>query len=67
MAYIVDAQLHQITGSKFAVDRKIEQGKFTRSFSDLETDSNRPDIFSFKGAFCPTSFPLFQGICCLAA
>jgi hypothetical protein len=51
VAYIADAQLHQITGSKFAVDRKIEQGKFTRSFSNLETDLNRPISFSFKGAF----------------
>lgn len=53
MAYIVDAQLHQITGSKFAVDRKIEQGKFTRSFSDLETDSNRPDILQLQGRLLP--------------
>jgi len=68
VAYIADAQLHKITGSQFAVDRKIEQGKFTRSFSDLETDSNRPDNPSgLKGAFCPTSFPLFQGMCCFAA
>ena len=61
VADIADAQLHQITGSKFAVDRKIEQGKFTRSFSDLETDSNCPDILQFQGRFLPDEFSLIPG------
>jgi len=67
VAYIADAQLHQVTGSKFAVDRKIERGKFTRSFSDLETDSNRPNILQLQGRLLPMSFPLFQVVCCFAA
>jgi hypothetical protein len=54
VAYIADAQLHQITGSQFAVDRKIEQGKLTRSFSDLEADSNRLPASRWNDSVCST-------------
>jgi hypothetical protein len=39
----------------------IEQGKFTGSLSDLETDSNRPDILQLQGRFLPNQFPLIPG------
>jgi hypothetical protein len=61
VAYIADAQLHQITGSQFAVDRKIEQGKLTRSFSDLEANSNRPDILQLQGHLLPNEFSFIPG------
>lgn len=44
VAHIPDAQLHQVAGSQFAVDRQIEQGKLAGSVCDLEADANRPDI-----------------------
>ena len=61
VAYIADAQLHQITGPQFAVDRKIEQGKLACSFSDLEADSNRPDILQLQGRLLLNGFSLIPG------
>ena len=62
MAYITYLQLEQVTATKLAVDAKIEQRQFTRSVPELQPHSDCPDVFQPKGAFCPTIFPLFQGV-----
>jgi hypothetical protein len=41
VAHMGDAQLYQVTGSEFAIDREIEQGKFARSVSNLPAPSGR--------------------------
>ena len=43
-ADIVDLQLHEITTSKFAVDRQVEHGEVAGSVLQLKPDPDGPDI-----------------------
>ena len=52
---------HQITGSRFAVDRQIEQHKFAGSVFDLQADSNRPDILQLQRRLLSDEFPFIPG------
>jgi hypothetical protein len=57
VAHIADAQRHQVAGSQFAGDRKIEQGKFAGSVCDLKTDTNCPDILQLPSRLLPDQLP----------
>jgi hypothetical protein len=50
---ITDAQLQEIAAAQLAVERQIEQRELALAIAQMS--------LSLSGAFCPTSFPLFQG------
>jgi hypothetical protein len=47
--------------AQFAVDPQIKKREIARLMRQLQTNANVQIYFSFRGAFCPISFPLFYG------
>ena len=45
---IADTKLYEIAAAQFAVDGQIEQREFALAITQLEPDSNGPDIAQFK-------------------
>jgi hypothetical protein len=53
-------ELHQVAGAELAVDREIEQGKFSHALGQLKAYPDRPDLLetqrcllSYELAFVP--------------
>jgi hypothetical protein len=51
MDYVTNTKGNQITGSKLAVDREIEQSELANSFAKLQADANGPDVFESQRCF----------------
>ena len=48
MAEVADLEGYEVAPSQFAVDAKVEQGEFTDSALQLQSDSQSPDVLQFE-------------------
>src|SRR5580698_10116471 len=61
MADISHSQANEVTGSKFAVDGQVEQGKFASPNCELQSNANCPDLFELKRHLLANDFALIPG------
>jgi hypothetical protein len=61
MADIPHPQADEVTGSKFAVDGQVEQGKFATPNGKLQSNTNRPDLFELESCLLSNDFALVPG------
>ena len=54
-------ELHDVTPSKFAVDRRIEHRKVSLASLHLEARTDRSDVLGNSGGLGPTNLPVIQG------
>src|SRR5882762_11103063 len=55
---IADTQLHEITGSKLAIDCKVEQREFASPFAELQSNPDGPYVLEFERGFLADELPL---------
>ena len=48
---IGDLEPNQVAAAQLAVDGKVEERQFTGPLGDVETDTDRPDMFRFERLF----------------
>jgi hypothetical protein len=61
MADVSDAQPDQVTGSKLAVDGKVEERQLAVTVGELKADPDRPDLFELKRRFLTYKLSLVPG------
>ena len=61
VADIAHSQLHQITSSKLAVDRQIEQSQIPAPPSDLQAYADCPNLLELERRLLADQLALFQG------
>jgi hypothetical protein len=61
VADIPHPELYQITGPKFAVNGKIEQGEFSAPTGELQSNANAPDLFELEGCLLTDELALVPG------
>ena len=57
---ILDPDCNNVTATKLAINRQIEQGKVASATFDLEFRPDRPDVLGPQRWLCRVSFPLFH-------
>ena len=58
---VIDPYGHDVTATKLAVDREVEQGEIARSPFELQLRPYRPTWLGRSGGLGPMSLPLFHG------
>jgi hypothetical protein len=55
------SELHKIAGAELAVDREIEQSKFSHALRELEAYPDRPNLLEAQGCLLPYELVLVPG------
>jgi len=59
---VANTKVNKVAAAKLAVDGEIEQRELPNALVKLKVNAVAQMSFSFRGAFWPTSFPLFHGV-----
>lgn len=55
-----DLVLYEITTSKFAIQRQVEESSISHPTFTIEEDAYRPYLFNLRARLAPTCLPAFQ-------